>query len=106
MLCDFLNWVLKGNGEYPLFYLETNCCTRYNENHLAESHIQILKLSFEYILKEYFYSQRKLVNTFFIKQELDPIPVQMEWLPLELMVQDWCIKVFTILPTDLYRKVF
>lgn len=78
MLCDFLNWILKGNWNYPLCYPETNCCTPYNANHLAESHVQSLKLSFEDILKEYFYSQRKLVSTFFIKQDLDPIPVQME----------------------------
>lgn len=39
---------------------------------------QILKMSFEDILKEIIYSQRKLVNTFFIKQELYPIPVQIK----------------------------
>lgn len=78
MLCDFLNCVLKGSREHPLCYPETNCCTTCNANHLAESPVQILRLSFEDILKEYFYSQRKFVNTFFIKQELDHIPVQME----------------------------
>lgn len=78
MLCEFLNWVLKGSTDYPLYYPETSGCTTYNANHLAESPVQSLKLSFEDILKEYFYSQRKLVNTFFIKQELDHIPVQME----------------------------
>lgn len=35
-------------------------------------------MSFEDILKEIIYSQRKLVNTFFIKQELYPIPVQIK----------------------------
>lgn len=78
LLCDFLNWVLKGSRDHPLCYPETKCCTAYNADHIAESPVQILKLTFEDILKEYFYSQRKLVNTFFIKQELDHIPGQIE----------------------------
>lgn len=35
MLCEFLNWVLKGNTDYPLYYPETSGCTTYNANHLA-----------------------------------------------------------------------
>lgn len=78
MLCDFLSWVLKDRREHPLCYTENNCCTTCNANHLEESPIQILKLSFEDILKEYFYFQRKLLNAFISKQESDHIPVQIE----------------------------
>lgn len=88
MLCDFLS-IERQERTSPVF-TENNCCTTCNANHLEESPIQILKLSFEDILKEYFYFQRKLLNAFISKQESDHIPVQVEYLPLEWMVQNCC----------------